>query len=573
MSTPTPNAMQKPALIVRWIPALAWLISYRREWLRFDLVAGLTTAAVVIPQAMAYAAIAGLPLEVGLYTSLIPLVVYAVFGTSRPLSVTTTSTIAIMAASILGQVASGAGPAALLSASATLSLLVGAFLLLAGLLRLGVVANLVSVPVLTGFKAGIGLVIILDQLPKLLGIDIAKAGFFQDIWSIVTHLAHTSIPTLILGVVMLALLLGLKHFAPKVPAALVAVAAGISAVAFFGLDKAGVAVVGTLQGGLPSFALPELSLVHQIWPAALGIALMSFVESAAAGRAFLHKGESSPDANSELAATGMANLAGSLFHIMPAGGGTSQTAVNDGAGARSQVAGLVTAAVVLATLLFLAPLFALMPHATLAAIVIVASIGLCSPAKFLAIRRIRFMEFRWALVAVIGVVLLGTLKGVLVAVLVSLVALMVHANRYPVHVLGRKPGTNVFRPRSPEHPGDETFPGLLLLRLEGPIYFTNAHRIDQQILELRIAAAPRVMVLDLGAVPDMEFTALMMLIDAEEQLRKHGVMLWLVALNSEVLEVVQHSGLGDRLGRERMFFTLEQAVETYLKGTAGEARV
>lgn len=573
MSTPTPNAMQKPALIVRWIPALAWLISYRREWLRFDLVAGLTTAAVVIPQAMAYAAIAGLPLEVGLYTSLIPLVVYAVFGTSRPLSVTTTSTIAIMAASILGQVASGAGPAALLSASATLSLLVGAFLLLAGLLRLGVVANLVSVPVLTGFKAGVGLTIVLGQLPKLLGIDIAKAGFFQDIWSIVTHLAHTSIPTLILGVVMLALLLGLKHFAPKVPAALVAVAAGISAVAFFGLDKAGVAVVGTLQGGLPSFALPELSLVHQIWPAALGIALMSFVESAAAGRAFLHKGESSPDANSELAATGMANLAGSLFHIMPAGGGTSQTAVNDGAGARSQVAGLVTAAVVLATLLFLAPLFALMPHATLAAIVIVASIGLCSPAKFLAIRRIRFMEFRWALVAVIGVVLLGTLKGVLVAVLVSLVALMVHANRYPVHVLGRKPGTNVFRPRSPEHPGDETFPGLLLLRLEGPIYFTNAHRIDQQILELRIAAAPRVMVLDLGAVPDMEFTALMMLIDAEEQLRKHGVMLWLVALNSEVLEVVQHSGLGDRLGRERMFFTLEQAVETYLKGTAGEARV
>lgn len=573
MSTPTPNAMQKPALIVRWIPALAWLISYRREWLRFDLVAGLTTAAVVIPQAMAYAAIAGLPLEVGLYTSLIPLVVYAVFGTSRPLSVTTTSTIAIMAASILGQVASGAGPAALLSASATLSLLVGAFLLLAGLLRLGVVANLVSVPVLTGFKAGVGLTIVLGQLPKLLGIDIAKAGFFQDIWSIVTHLAHTSIPTLILGVVMLALLLGLKHFAPKVPAALVAVAAGISAVAFFGLDKAGVAVVGTLQGGLPSFALPELSLVHQIWPAALGIALMSFVESAAAGRAFLHKGESSPDANSELAATGMANLAGSLFHIMPAGGGTSQTAVNDGAGARSQVAGLVTAAVVLATLLFLAPLFALMPHATLAAIVIVASIGLCSPAKFLAIRRIRFMEFRWALVAVIGVVVLGTLKGVLVAVLVSLVALMVHANRYPVHVLGRKPGTNVFRPRSPEHPGDETFPGLLLLRLEGPIYFTNAHRIDQQILELRIAAAPRVMVLDLGAVPDMEFTALMMLIDAEEQLRKHGVMLWLVALNSEVLEVVQHSGLGDRLGRERMFFTLEQAVETYLKGTAGEARV
>jgi high affinity sulfate transporter 1 len=562
--------MQKPAQVVRWVPALSWLGSYHREWLRFDLVAGLTTAAVVIPKAMAYAAIAGLPLEVGLYTALIPLVVYAVLGTSRPLSVTTSSTIAIMAVGILGQVASSGGPAALVSASATLSLLVGAFLLLAGLFRLGVVANLISDPVLTGFKAGVGLVIILDQLPKLLGIHITKAGFFQDIWSIVTHLPHTSIPTLILGVVMLTLMLGLEHFAPKVPAALVTVAVGIAASAFFGLDTAGVSLVGTLQGGLPSFAFPDLSLVQQLWPAALGIALMSFVESAAAGRAFLHKGESTPDANSELVATGMANLVGGFFHNMPAGGGTTQTAVNDGAGARSQLAGVVTAAVVMATLLFLAPLFAMMPHATLAAVVVVASIGLCSPAQFLAIRRIRYMEYRWALVAVIGVVLLGTLKGVLVAVVVSLVGLMVHGNRYPVHVLGRKPGTNVFRPRSPEHPEDETYPGLLLLRPEGLIYFGNVPRLAQQMRELRLAAAPTVLALDLGAVVNLEFTALKMLIEAEEKLRTDGISLWLVALNPEVLEVIQHSGLGERLGRERMFFTLEQAVERYQKGSNGQ---
>jgi SulP family sulfate permease len=573
MSTPTPSSMEKPALVARWVPALSWLGSYQREWLRFDLVAGLTTAAVVIPKAMAYAAIAGLPLEVGLYTSLIPLVVYAVLGTSRPLSVTTSSTIAIMAAGILGQVASGGGPAALVSASATLTLLVGAFLLLAGLFRLGVVANLISDPVLTGFKAGVGLVIILDQLPKLLGIHITKAGFFQDIGSIVTHLPHTSIPTLILGVVMLALMLGLEHFAPKVPAALVTVAVGIAASAFFGLDKAGVSLVGTLQGGLPSFALPDLSLVQQLWPAALGIALMSFVESAAAGRAFLHKGESTPDANSELVATGMANLVGGFFHNMPAGGGTTQTAVNDGAGARSQLAAVVTAAVVMATLLFLAPLFAMMPHATLASVVIIASIGLCNPGQFLAIRRIRYMEYRWALVAVIGVVLLGTLKGVLAAVVMSLVGLMVHGNRYPVHVLGRKPGTNVFRPRSPEHPEDETYPGLLLLRPEGLIYFGNVPRLAQQMRELRLAAAPRVLALDLGAVVNLEFTALKMLIEAEEKLRADGITLWLVALNPEVLEVIQHSGLGERLGRERMFFTLEQAVENFQKGSDSQPRV
>src|SRR5262245_20350313 len=565
MSTQTLNSGSKRAWLVSWVPALAWLSSYQGEWLRFDLVAGLTTAAVVIPKAMAYAAIAGLPLEVGLYTSLIPLVVYAVLGTSRPLRVTTSSTIAIMAVSILGQVASGDGPAALLTASATLSLLVGAFLLLAGLFRLGVVANLISDPVLTGFKAGVGLVIILDQLPKLLVLHITKAGFLQDIGSIVMELPHTSMPTLVLGVVMLALMLGLEHFAPKVPAALVTVAVGIGASAFFGLDKAGVSLVGTLQGGLPSFALPDFSLVQQLWPAALGIALMSFVESAAAGRAFLHKGESTPNANRELVATGMANLAGSFFHIMPAGGGTTQTAVNDGAGARSQLAALVTAAVVVATLLFLAPVFAMLPHATLAAVVIIASIGLCGPAQFLAIRRIRYMEFGWALVALIGVVLLGTLKGVLVAVVMSLVALMVHSNRYPVLVLGRKPGTNVFRPRSPEHPEDETFPGLLLLRPEGLIYFGNAPRIAQQILEQRLAAAPKVLALDLGAVANLEFTALKMLIEAEEKLRQEEITLWLVALNPQVLEVVQHSGLGERLGRERMLFTLDQAVERYLK--------
>jgi len=450
-----------------------------------------------------------------------------------------------------------------------LSLLVGAFLLLAGVCRLGVVANLISDPVLTGFRAGVGLVIILDQLPKLLGIHIDKAGFFQNVWSIFTHLPHTSIPTLILGIVMLALMVGLKHFTPKVPAALVTVAVGIAASVIFGLDKAGVSLVGPLQAGLPSFALPDVSLVQPLWPAALGIALMSFVESAAAGRTFLHKGESAPDASSELVATGMATVAGSFFHIMPAGGGTSQTAVNDSAGARSQLAGLVTAAVVVATLLFLAPVFAVLPHATLAAVVVAASIGLCSPAQFLAIRRIRHMEFRWALVALIGVVLLGTLKGVLVAVLASLLGLIIHGNRYPIHVLARKPGTQVFRPRTPEHPEDETFPGLLLVRPEGQIYFGNVSRLAQQLRELRHAEAPRVLALDLSAVTDLEYTALRMLIEADEKMHSDGVALWLVGLNPEVLAVVQHSGLAERLGRERMLFTVQEAVERFQSRTGG----
>lgn len=547
----------------RVFPILGWLATYQKAWLRFDIIAGLTTAAVVIPKAMAYGAIAGLPLVVGLYTALVPLVVYIVMGTSRPLSVSTTTTLAILTAGALGQVAPGGDVATLMAASATLALLTGGFLLLGGLLRLGVVANLISDPVLTGFKAGIGLIIVLDQLPKLLGIHIAKAGFFRDIISIGAHLPETSLPTLLFALAMLAFMLGLEHFAPKIPAPLATVALGIAVSAVVGLDNLGIALVGTVQAGLPSFALPDLSLVEQLWPAAMGIALMSFVETAAAGRAFIRKGDPVPSANKELVATGMANLAGSLFHIMPSGGGTSQTAVNYNVGARSQVAGVVTAAVVVATLLFLAPLFGLMPHPTLATVVVVTSIGLISLAEFRAILKVRSMEFRWALIAMTGVLLLGTLKGILVAVLVSLVGLIVSVNRRPFIPLGRKPGTNVFRPHSPEHPEDETFPGLLLLRPEGGIFFANAQRIAQKMRALLNEHSPRVLVLDLGAVPDLEITALRMLIDGEEKMRELGTTLWLAALNSEVLRVVQHSPLWERLGRERMFFNLEQAVEKY----------
>jgi len=548
--------------LAKILPITEWLPSYRKEWLRFDLVAGITTAAVIIPKAMAYAAIAGLPLVVGLYTSLVMLVVYAALGSSRLLSVTTSSTIAILASGTLAAVAPGGDPAALMSASAALSLLVGAFLLLGGLLSLGVVANLISDPVLIGFKAGIGLVIVLDQVPKLLDVHIAKAGFFQDIVSIFAHLSQTSLPTFLLAMAMLGLMLGLKRFAPRLPAPLITVAVGIALSGFLGLDRFGIPLVGTVQAQLPSFALPDFSLMERLWPAALGIALMSFVETAAAGRAFIRKGDPPPEANRELVSTGLANFAGSFFHCMPGGGGTSQTAVNQGAGACSQISGVVTAAVIVATLLFLAPLFGAMPNATLAAVVIIASIGLVSPAEFRAVLTIRTMEFHWALITALGVMVLGTLKGLLVAVLVSMVSLIVRANRHPIHVLGRKPGTVVFRPLSAEHQ-DETFPGVLLLRPEGTIFFANAPRLGHEMRALVAKFTPRVLVLDLSAVPDMEYTALMMLTDGEEQLREAGTMIALVAMNPYVMAVIRRSPLWERLGSERMFYTLDQAVEWF----------
>jgi SulP family sulfate permease len=546
-----------------------WFQNYDRRFFRPDLIAGLTAAAVVIPKAMAYATIAGLPIEVGLYTAFIPMVLYAILGTSRPLSFSTTSTIAILTATELALLAPGRSPGELVVVASTLAFLVGVFLLLAGILRLGFIANFISDPVLTGFKAGIGLVIVVDQIPKLFGFHVDKGPFFQNILSICQHLPETSVATLLLALVTLALMVGLEHVRPHTPAPLFAVLLGIAASGIFSLGQAGVELVGKIPAGLPAPVLPDLSLAGKLWPGALGIALMAFIESIAAGRAFARHGDPRPNSNRELVALGAANLAGGFFRSIPAGGGTSQTAVNDKAGARTQLAELVTAGIVLAVLLFLSPLISLMPQATLAAVVVATTAGLLNPRDFRAILRVRGTEFWWSVIAFGGVVIFGTLQGILVAVAVSVMTLMYVANHPPIYALGRKPGTDVFRPISKEHPGDETFPGLLILRTEGGMTFASAPRLGERFRELIMEAKPRVLLLDCSAIPNFEYTALKLLIEAEEKLREAGVTLWLAALNPRALEVVKRSPLFDALGYERMFFNVEQAVEAYRKSGKG----
>ena len=544
-------------------PVPEWIRDYRHEWIKLDVIAGLTGAAVVIPKAMAYATIAGLPVQVGLYTAFLPMVIYGVVGSSRPLSVSTTTTLAILTAAALSQADAGGDAGALFSASAMLALLVGIILVLGALLHLGFVADFISEPVLIGFKAGIGFVIVLDQVPKLLGIHFPKGSFSHNILAIVQGIPDASLPTVAVGTVMVGILVACEHFVPRAPAPLIAVASGIGGMSVLGSGAYGVGTVGHVPTGLPPLTVPGLRLAVQLWPAALGIALMSFAETIAAGRAFAQSGEPEPRANRELLATGLANAGGAFLGAMPVGGGTTQTAVNRSAGARTQLAGLVTAAATLATMLLLAPFVGLMPEATLAAIVIVYSIGLIKPAEFYTIRKVRRTEFVWALVALAGVVVLGTLQGILVAIVVSLVALAYQVADPPLHVMARKPGTNVFRPRSKEHPEDETFPGLLLVRPEGRMFFANAAQIGEKMRPLIAEAKPKVVALDLGGVFDLEYTALKMLTEAEKRQRASGVLLWLVGLNPGVLTMVQHSPLGETLGRERMLFNLEQAVAKY----------
>ncbi|MBP6775850.1 MAG: SulP family inorganic anion transporter [Piscinibacter sp.] len=532
-----------------------------RPGLRADLVAGLTAAAVVLPKAMAYATVAGLPVAVGLYTAFVPMLVYALLGSSRVLSVSSTATLAILTGTQLGLAVPDGDPARLASATATLAVLVGAILLAARLLRLGFVANFISAPVLTGFKAGIGLVIVLDQLPKLFGIHIAKQGFFADLAATLQQLPAASGATLAVATATFALLIAMERWKPHSPAPLIAVGASIAASWLLGLQAVGVSTVGLIPQGLPKPTLPDLALAAQLAPGALGIALMSFTETIAAGRAFARGDDTPIDANRELVATGAANLGGALLGAMPAGGGTSQTAVVRAVGGHSQKASLVTAGAALATMLLFAPLLGLMPHATLAAIVIVYSVGLIEPAEFRAIRGVRTMEFRWALVACAGVLVFGTLQGIVVAILASMIGLASQAAWPRVLVIARKRGSDVLRPWSPGNPDDETFDGLLIVRPEGRLFFVNAQLVGERIRALVAEHGPRVLLLDMSRVTDIEYTALQALIDGDRRLaQESGIEVWLAGLNPGVFEVVQRAGFAAHLGPQRLFVNTREAI-------------
>lgn len=503
----------------------------RAEALRADIPAGVTTAAVVIPQAMAYATIAGLPVEVGLYTAIVPLFVYALIGTSRPLSVTTTSTIAALTAVALASADAKTSDDAI-QVVATLAVLTGTILLVAGAFKLGFLADFISLPVLAGFKAGTGLLIISGQLGKVFGIDQTGDNFFQKTWSALTQLPDADGRTTLLAALTLALLVALRRWAPRAfPGALVAVALGIVLSQVLDLEAKGVAVVGPVPAGLPGLELPDLGLLEVLLPAAAGIALMSFVESISAARAFVRSDDEGLDGNRELLALGAANVGSGFFRGLPAGGGLSQTAVNDAAGARTRLAGAVTAGVALLTVLFLTGLFEALPQATLGAVVIVAAAGLVDLEAIRMLGRIRGSALLVASATGFAVLLLGVLDGVLFGVILSMLGLVRELNRPEIDVLDR--------------PGDDE----LVVRIAGPVYFANVGNFHSRLLELVDAAPvpPRTLVLDLLAVLDTDVTTLLRVPVLERDLSARNVALRFENVRPRLLELGRHTpGLSDR---------------------------
>lgn len=549
--------------ISRYVPAAVWLRSTTRQTIGGDLVAGVTAAAVVIPQALAYATLAGLPVQYGLYVAFVPMLAYAFVGTSRVLSVSTTSTISILTATAVAGVAA-AGPDDYATATATLAVVTGCILLAAGFLKFGFLGDFISLPVLAGFKVGTGLVIAASQLGKVLGVPVTGDNFFEKVWSALTQLDDADGPTVALAAATIVGLLALGRISKRIPGPLVAVAFGIVAVRAFDLTEHGVAVVPPVPSGLPGFSAPDASLVIDLVPAAAGIALMCFVESISAARTYATRNDVPPlDADQELRALGTANLAGGLFQAFPAGGGLSQTTINAQSGARSQLAGAVTSCFTVLTLLFLTSLFDNLAEATLGAIVLVAVKGLVDTTTIRRTLKLRRRDGLLAVAAVVGILFLGVLHGIILAVVLSLGSLMWGVNHLPLRVLGRQSSTGAWRDLA-MHPQDEVVGGLLVVRLEGILYFANARRTAARLLILVDEAEPPPLVLavDASASPDGEVTAISAIEELDADLRARGIELWLCALTERPLEMLRRSDLADEF-EGRLFPTLDEARTAY----------
>ncbi len=559
----------------RWrlVPIVGWIRSYERSWLRGDLIAGVAVAALVVPKNLGYAGIAGVPLQNGLYAAAAGAILYALFGTSRQISTGPSSGLAAVAASAVA-VAGITGTQDVASFVAAITLASGVLFLLLAVLRMGWIAQFLSRAVVTGFLFGAAIDVVIGELPKLTGTKVTGSNPLQELWSWLGSLGDSSLVTVLVSVVALVVVFGVRVIAPKVPGALVLVVGGLLASWLFDLGSHGVALVGEVPRGLPAFQVPATQVLSghasTVAIAAVALVLIGFSQTAGDARTFAARHRYRIDVNQESVAQGMANVGAGLFEGMPVSTSLSASSLNDHSGARTGLASLTTGVIVLATLLVLAPVFSVLPKPVLAALIIEAVVmGMMDVPEMRRLARVQRFDFWIAVAAIAATLVVGVLAGVIIGIGLSLIWLIFVATHPPMPVLAREPGTQVFRELD-EHPGDEQFAGITVLRLDGGLFFATADALEDRVREVALSApGSTAIVLDCGGMDFIDSQGSAKMSEILNLTRQAGVTLRLARLKPPVREVLERDGVLGRIGDDKIHGNVDHAVHAQLAVSEG----
>ncbi len=552
-------------LLRRFLPVVAWLPAYQRADLKPDLIGGAISWAVMVPVAMAYAEMAGLPAQAGLYASICSLIAYFLFGTSRHQKVLASSTMAVMSAAVVAPLAGG-DMAAYASLSAALALTVGVLLILAGIVKLGFISDFLSKSVVVGFVFGLAINIAISQAPKLFGVPAGSGTTIQQFFQLLGNLYLTNPWTLAVSVTSLAIVIFLRMRYPLIPPAPVVLIYGIVVVSLLNLETRGVSVVGAVPTGLPQFTWPTTIGTSEIYLVigAIGIIFLAVGESLGTARAYAAKYDYTIDPNQEIIALGAANISAGLFQGFTIDASLSQTATAEQAGVRTQLSSLVSAVLIILTVVFLAGIFANLPNAVLAVVVMNSVVSLMDVKELRRYYRLRRTDFVIAIAALAGVVLTDVLTGLVIAVVLSLIFIVYRASRPHIALLGRAPGRMTEFGDIARHPEYETISGLMIVRLDAPLYFLNAGVAQTMIREMAATQpAPRAVLIDLGASGDLDIPTMDLLADVDVKLRKRGVTLMFAQMRGAVRDRLERAHFMEVIGAENVFPSLAAGIEAY----------
>jgi SulP family sulfate permease len=565
------NEILQGKRLERYVPLIGWITSYQRAWLRDDAVSGVVVGLIMIPVAMAYAQMAGVPPQAGLYSAIVGMTAYAIFATSKHLKITASSTMSIMSIAIVAPLAAG-NPATFMVLSSALALIVGIILLVLALMKLGFISDFLAKSVMTGYIFGVACLIAISQLPKVFGVSGGSGTFFQQLGQFISKLPETNFYTLALGMGAIVLILLIRRFKPIIPGALVALVLGILIASIFQLNaNYGVSVVGDIPTGMPFPTIPivPLETIPFLIGGAAGIVFLAVGETLGTGRAFAAKYHYEVNADQELLAMGAANLSSGLFQGITIDMSLSSTASGEAAGERTQLSTLVSAGVILAVVVVLAPLLRNLPTTVLGAIVLTSILGLFNFAELKRYYLQRKTDFALAITALVGVIATDVMTGLFFAVLLSLIMLLYRASRPYIAILGQRP--NGEYSDAGRHADAQPIPGLVLLRLDAPLYFFNANVARTQILaQTTVETPPQAVLLDLGASADLDIGTSDMLRDLTSDLRQVHIDMLLAQVRGSVRERMRATGLFDHVGAEHIYASVDAAVQAFVTQAASE---